>query len=265
MSTKRQAAIAIVAGLAAFGASQAAGPYRVYRVASPASAATAVPPMTTVMSGGTVSDPTLTDGFSYFYFVRDGAGATLELGANANRLAGSVQLTFDGTGTLREDAIGSAHDLFGPAGLLATMAAQAPGTPVGAALLDALQDGQEALEDLAVGSGDRDDNALQTWIDFVLRALDDARDNPAPFTVEQIAAIEEQVLELARALVTYRYELAVDHCGVCDAGSPQNVCQAKSWLDLGNARRSGTGTPSQVVDSYAHCISMSLQAMESCN
>src|SRR4029078_833368 len=118
----------------------AAGPYRVYRVGSPAAALSAPTPLVTVMGAGTVADPPLASGTDAYYFVRDASGASLDLSMGMDRLAGSVLITFQGTGTLRDDAVGSLTDLFGPAGVLATMAAQAPpGSPLANTLNQARQ------------------------------------------------------------------------------------------------------------------------------
>lgn len=259
--------VALLMALAGIAPAAASGPYQVYRVGTLTSLAAPGAPLATVLSAGTVNDPTLADGESYFYFVRDAQGATLDLSATANRAGGAVQLTFDGTGTLREDALGALQDLFGPAGVLATMAAAAPGSDVADELNDANHDGMNALDDLAFGDPTFDDNALRTWLDFALRSLRDAKNDPAPFTAAEIAALEERILEAARALVTYRYELAIGHCGACDSqsGTPAMVCEAQRRLDQGNALRASTGTPSQIVDAYGMCIHFSLEAMDDCN
>jgi hypothetical protein len=243
----------------------AAGPYQVYRVASPDAALSAPTPAFTVVSAGTVADPTLVSGTDAYYFVRDGSGASLDLTMGMDRLAGSVLITFQGTGTLRDDAIGSLMDLFGPAGVLVTMEGQAPaGSPLADALAQALQDGLAALDDLATNTPDRDDNAVKTWLDFCLRALDEAAASPSPFTAQQIRDLQDRILEVARALVTYRLELAIGHCGVCngDLGTP--VCQAVRRLDDGNRLRTDGADPFRVMDAYGASINFSLQAMDAC-
>jgi hypothetical protein len=263
---RQRSAIALLMALAGMTPTLAAGPYQVFRVTAPASL-TPGSPMATVLSAGTVSDGTLEDGVSYFYFVRDAQGATLDVSASANRALGTVELTFDGTGTLREDALGTLQELFGPAGVLATLAAAAPGTDVADELLDANGDGMNALDDLAFSVPEFDDSALRTWLDFALRALARAKSDPAPYTASEIAALEERILEAARALVTYRFELAVGHCGACDSqsGSPAMVCEAQRRLDQGNTLRATTGTPSQIVDAYGACIHFSVNAMSDCD
>src|SRR4029450_12605918 len=158
------------------------------------------------MSPGTVSDPTLNNGVDAYYFVRDGLGASLDLSMGLDRATGTVQITFQGTGTLRDDAIGSMYDLFGPAGVLATMAGQVPGTPLANTLESARQDGLAALDDVLADSGDRDDNAIKTWLDFCLRTLATAADSPSPYTSQQILDLQEQIVDIARAIVTYRLE-----------------------------------------------------------
>jgi len=260
----KRSGLALLLTLTAAAPAGAAGPYQVYRVGAPSAALSAPAPLFTVLSAGTVADPSLTSGADAYYFVRDGSGASLDLTMGMDRVAGSVLVTFQGTGTLREDAIGSLTDLFGPAGILATMAAQAPaGSPLSNALNDARQDGLSALDDLAAGTGDRDDNAVKTWLDFCLRALDTAAASPSPFTAQQIKDLQDRILEIARALVTYRLELAIHQCGVCSTpGSP--VCQAVNRLDNGNALRVSGADPFRVMDAYGASINFSLQAMDSC-
>jgi len=260
----KRSGLALLLTLTAAAPTWAAGPYRVYRVGSPAAALSAPTPLVTVMGAGTVADPTLASGTDAYYFVRDASGASLDLSMGMDRLAGSVLITFQGTGTLRDDAVGSLTDLFGPAGVLATMAAQAPpGSPLANTLNQARQDGLAALDDLAANSGDRDDNAVKTWLDFCLRTLEDAAASPAPFTAQQIRDLEDQILEIARALVTYRLELAIGQCGVCSTpGSP--VCLAVNRLDNGNALRVSGADPFRVMDAYGASINFSLQAMDSC-
>ena len=260
---RQRTPVALLVALVAATSTFAAGPYKVYRVGSAEAALAAPAPLVTVVSAGTVSDPVLGDGNNYYYFVRDGSGASLDLGMGSDQVAGTVLITFTGTGNLHDDALGSAYDLFGPAGVLATMEAAAGSSPVADALHEALMNGVNALDDLIAGTPDRDDNALKTWLDFCLRALEDAKEDPSPFTLEQIEAIENQIVELARALVTYRVELAIGHCGPCATpGSP--VCQATSRLAQGNALRLTSASPSDVVDAYGAAINFALQAMDSC-
>ncbi|HEX5044197.1 MAG TPA: hypothetical protein VFV75_14910 [Candidatus Polarisedimenticolaceae bacterium] len=259
----RRTSMALLITLAAAPA-WAAGPYQVYRVASADAALSAPTPAFTVMSAGTVADPTLANGTNAFYFVRDGSGASLDLTMGMDRLAGTVLITFQGTGTLRDDAVGSLMDLFGPAGVLATMVGQAPpDSPLAAALELARQDGLAALDDLATNTPDRDDNAVKTWLDFCLRALENAAASPSPFTEQQILDLQDRILEIARALVTYRLELAIAQCGVCTvSGSP--VCQAVKRLDDGNRLRTAGADPFRVMDAYGASINFSLQAMDAC-
>src|SRR5688572_8107200 len=119
----KRSSIALLIALTAAAPAGAAGPYRVYRVATPESALSATTPLATLGFPGTVSDPTLNDGNTYYYFVRDAAGASIDLKVSLDQTLNVVRIRFSGNGTLREDAIGSAMDLFGPAGLLATMEA----------------------------------------------------------------------------------------------------------------------------------------------
>lgn len=263
MTQTQRTSIALLITLAAAPA-WAAGPYQVYRIASPDAALSAPTPAFTVLSAGTVADPTLADGTSAYYFVRDGSGASLDLAMGMDRQAGTVLITFQGTGTLREDAVGSLMDLFGPAGVLATMEGLAPaGSPLADALEQARQDGLNALDDLAQGTGAFDDNAVKTWLDFCLRALDEAAASPSPFTAQQIRDLQDRILEVARALVTYRLELAIAQCGVCTVnGSP--VCQAVKRLDDGNRLRTAGADPFRVMDAYGASINFSLQAMDAC-
>src|SRR5678815_291473 len=204
------------------------------------------------------------DGIDAYYFVRDGSGASLDLSMGLDRAAGKVLVSFQGTGTLRDDAIGSLQDLFGPAGVLATMAGQVPGSPLAALLEQARQDGLNALDDLATNTPDRDDNAVKTWLDFCLRVLDDAAEDPAPYSAQQIRDIQELILEATRAIVTYRLELAIAQCGVCngDLGTP--VCQAVRKLDDATELRLQGGDIFRVMDAYGASINFSLQAMEAC-
>ena len=105
---RQRTPVALLVALAAATSTFAAGPYKVYRVGSAAAALSAPAPLMTVVSAGTVSDPSLGDGNTYYYFVRDGSGASLDLGMGGDRVAGTVLITFTGTGNLHDDALGSA-------------------------------------------------------------------------------------------------------------------------------------------------------------
>jgi hypothetical protein len=131
--------------------------------------------------------------------------------------------------------VGSLTDLFAPrASWPRWRRRPPPARPWADALNEARQDGLAALDDLAAGTSRPRRQRGEDLARLLPAALEDAAASPSPFTAQQIRDLEDQILEIARALVTYRLELAIGQCGVCSTpGSP--VCLAVNRLDNGNA------------------------------
>ena len=252
----------------ALGTSQAAGPLTVYRADAAADAPTA--PVFAVVATSPVADPTLTDGVNRFYMVRNAAGASISLHADADRVAGTVVLSFDpdGGGTLRDLSIARLEALVMPGGTIdQLLAGTSPDEPAVDDILFARECLQRALDDFLSGSA-RDDNAMKIWFDAALAALQDARLYLGSLSPYQIAQLEKEIVDIARLIASYHLELAVAACGACDdaTGQPAKVCGARDALADGDVVRNTYGSrPHEAVDLYAFSASWSLQAQDQCN
>jgi hypothetical protein len=179
----------------------------------------------------------------------------------------TITATATSAASLRELAILQLQGLASAGGPLAAFAATAgPGTPQYGQTNGAINAIQAAVNSLANGDLDNDDNVVKTLLGNAIYELELALNNPGPLNPLDVRDSMDDVLGAARLIAAWHLDRATATCGACDAsGNPHKLCNAVTTFETADAMRAAINPDwGAIVDEYALAITQALQAVQAC-
>lgn len=164
----------------------------------------------------------------------------------------AVEFTDPGWGSLRDQAVDRLEHLAGSGGPLQELMDRLADSPVSGELTAGLRDLGKALSDLDNGW---DAKALDLRLARALEDLGDARDQLSGQERDDLELLMDRLAAGGRLIAVHHIAQAEANCGVCSAGDPASVCQARASLYEGDAARAQNPPDhSGAVEKFAEAV-----------